>query len=298
MPCAKCHFEINTTILAERNFFYVYLIMAFSTTGQYRKFGADVAECYEFQMDPTAILASHDTLQKIEAVCQRQFSAENDRDECYVFVIDSLKADNFKRLRAFKGKSQLSTYLYALINSLVIDFRRTRYGRRRVPAAVSKLGAWAEAVYRLVCWQKFSFDDAYDFLRVDGLYASSYSRFMQEIEAIRDAPCRENPTFKSIDEPGGDAVQSADDSDANPLESLIRALDREKRIMALRVIRATTEELAAADRILIRLVFGSDQPLSAAAKILDLSASAARKRLQTLLVKYRKNLLAVGIREP
>jgi RNA polymerase sigma factor (sigma-70 family) len=249
-------------------------------------------------MDPAAILASRDILQKIEAVCSRQFSAENDRDECYVFVIDSLKADDFKRLRAFKGKSKLSTYLYSLINSLVIDFRRKRYGRRRVPAAVSKLGTWAEAVYRLVCWQKFSFDDAYDFLRVDGLYAGSYGQFMQEIETIRNAPCRENPTFRSIDELSGDAVQTANDSVANPLEHLIQALDREKRITALRVIRATTEGLAEPDRILVRLVFGSDQPLSAAAKIIDLSASAARKRLKTLLVKYRKNLLAVGIREP
>jgi len=249
-------------------------------------------------MDPAAILASRDVLQKIEAVCKRQFSAENDRDECYVFVIDSLKADNFKRLRAFKGNSQLSTYLYSLINSLVIDFRRRRYGRRRIPAAVSKLGAWAEAVYRLVCWQKFSVDDAYDFLQVDGLYEGSYGRFIQDIETIRRAPCRENPTFKSIDEPGGDAGRTAHDPDANPLESLLQALDRERRIIALKVIRATTELLAEPDRILVRLVFGSDLPLSAAAKIIDLSAAAARKRLQTLLAKYRKNLLAVGIREP
>jgi RNA polymerase sigma factor (sigma-70 family) len=249
-------------------------------------------------MDPAAILASRDILQKIETVCSRQFSAENDRDECYIFVLDSLKADDFKRLRAFKGKSKLSTYLYSLINSLVIDFRRKKYGRRRVPAAVLKLGKWAEAVYRLVCWQKFSFDDAYDFLRVDGLYDGNYDQFIQEIEAIRNAPCRENPTFKSIDEPDRNSVQHMEASGADPLEDLIQALDREKRITALRVIRATTEALPEPDQILVRLVFGSGQPLSAAAKIINLSASAARKRLQTLLLKYRESLLAIGIREP
>lgn len=249
-------------------------------------------------MDPAAILASRDILQKIETVCSRQFSAENDRDECYIFVLDSLKADDFKRLRAFKGKSKLSTYLYSLINSLVIDFRRKKYGRRRVPAAVLKLGKWAEAVYRLVCWQKFSFDDAYDFLRVDGLYDGNYDQFIQEIEAIRNAPCRENPTFKSIDEPDRNSVQHMEASGTDPLEDLIQALDREKRITALRVIRATTEALPEPDQILVRLVFGSGQPLSAAAKIINLSASAARKRLQTLLLKYRESLLAIGIREP
>jgi RNA polymerase sigma factor (sigma-70 family) len=249
-------------------------------------------------MDPAAILASRDILQKIETVCSRQFSDENDRDECYIFVLDSLKADDFKRLRAFKGKSKLSTYLYSLINSLVIDFRRKKYGRRRIPAAVLKLGKWAEAVYRLVCWQKFSFDDAYDFLRVDGLYEGNYDQFIQEVEAIRDAPCRENPTFKSIDEPDRNSVRHMDASGTDPLEALIQELDRERRITALRVIRATTQGLPEPDQILVRLVFGSGQPLSAAAKIIDLPASAARKRLQTLLLKYRESLLAVGIREP
>ncbi|MGD8264064.1 MAG: hypothetical protein PVJ22_17000, partial [Desulfobacterales bacterium] len=105
-------------------------------------------------MDPEKILSSGDILEKIEAVCKRHFSNENDQNESYVFILDSLKANNFKRLRAYKGKSKLTTYLYSLINSLIIDFRRKRYGRRRIPAGVAKLGTWAEAVYRLVCWQK------------------------------------------------------------------------------------------------------------------------------------------------
>jgi len=100
-------------------------------------------------MDPATILASSDTLDKIEAVCKRHFYTENDRHECSIFVLDHLRADNFKRLRAFKGKSKFSTYLYSLVNSLAIDFRRKRYGRRRIPAAVVRLGRWAEAVYRL-----------------------------------------------------------------------------------------------------------------------------------------------------
>jgi len=30
MPCAKCHFKINSTLVANQGIFYVYLIMAFS----------------------------------------------------------------------------------------------------------------------------------------------------------------------------------------------------------------------------------------------------------------------------
>jgi RNA polymerase sigma factor (sigma-70 family) len=249
-------------------------------------------------MDPEKILSSSDLLVKIETVCKRCFSAENDQNECYVYVIDSLKADNFKRLRAFKGKSKLNTYLYSLINSLVIDFRRKQYGRRRIPAGVAKLGKWAETVYRFVCWQKFTFDDAYDFLRIDGLYSGSYRQFIKEIEPIKKAPCRENPAFQSIDETGESSFKNINAEGSNPLEFLIQKLDREKRINAIKVIRETTVELSENDQLLVRLVYGSDQSVPAAAKVIGLAASTARKRLKSLLTKYREKLLAEGIREP
>jgi RNA polymerase sigma factor (sigma-70 family) len=248
-------------------------------------------------MDPEKILSSSDLLIKIETVCKRRFSAENDQNECYVYVIDSLKADNFKRLRAFKGKSKLNTYLYSLINSLVIDFRRKQYGRRRIPAGVAKLGQWAETVYRFVCWQKFSFDDAYDFLRIDGMYSGSYIDFIKEIELIKKAPCRENPAFQSIDETPESSFKNMNAEGSNPLDFLIQKLDREKRIKAIKVIRETTVEFSEDDQLLVRLVYGSDQSVAAAARVIGLPASTAGKRLKSLLTKYREKLLAVGIRE-
>jgi RNA polymerase sigma factor (sigma-70 family) len=249
-------------------------------------------------INPEEILSSCDTLNKIEAVCKRHFAAENDRNECYVFVIDSLRADNFKRLRAFQGKSRFSTYLYSLVNSLVIDFRRRKYGRRRFPAAVLKLGPWAEAVYRLICWQKFSPDDAYDFLQIDGLYDNSYEQFLREIVPIQNAPCRQDPRFSSLDHPHAEPLQKPDEAHSNPLETLLDKLDRERRIEAIKIIRETTPKWPEKDQLLVRLVYGSDHPVRTAATIIGLSTAAARRRLKGLLIKYREILLAAGIREP
>lgn len=249
-------------------------------------------------MNPAQILASNDVLNKIEAVCRRQFSAENDFNECFIFVIDSLRSDNYKRLRAFEGRSKLTTYLYTLINSLVVDFRRKRHGRRRTPAAVLKLGKWAEAVYRLICWQRFSADDAYGFLQAEGLYEGSYEQFRQEIVPVQNAPCRESPRYQSIDAPGGGDWQGLNDGRANPLEALLAKLDRNNRVQAIKIIREAMEKLSEKDRLLIRLVYGSEHSVRAAAGVVGLSTSAARKRLKKLLIRFREKLLAAGIREP
>ena len=247
---------------------------------------------------PEEIISSDEILKKIEAMCKRQFFSENDQNECYVYVIDNLKADNFKRMLAYKGRSMINTYLYSLVNSLVIDFRRKRYGRRRIPSGVLKLGKWAEAVYRLVCWQKFSFDDAYDLIKLDGLFEGNYDQFITDSAPIRNAPCQENPTFQPIDEFSTIAWQNMADAGSNPLESLIQKLDRARRIKALKVIRETTEKLSEKDQLLVRLVYGSDQPVSAAAKVIGLPVSTARRRLKGLLIKDRERLLTEGIREP
>ena len=57
-------------------------------------------------------------------------------------------------------------------------------------------------------------------------------------------------------------------------------------------------ELSEDDQLLIRLVYGSDQSVAAAARVIGLPASTAGKRLKSLLAKYREKLLAIGIREP
>ena len=249
-------------------------------------------------IDPEKILSSSEILERIEATCKRHFSNENDQSESYLFVLDSLKADNFKRLRAFKGKSKLTTYLYSLINSLIIDFRRKRYGRRRIPAGVARLGAWAEAVYRLVCWQKFSYDDAYDFLQVEGLFEGPYERYIEEIAPIRKAPCRENPAFQSLDQASSNPPQNMEETGSNPLELLIGKLDHQRRIRALKIIQATTAGLSQEDQMLVRLVYGSEQPVKTAAKIIGFSASSAGRRLKVVLNQYREQLLSEDIREP
>ena len=249
-------------------------------------------------INPEKILSSREILHKTEAICKRQFADENEQNESFVFILDRLKADNFRRLRAYKGNSQLTTYLYSLINTLVIDYRRKAYGRRRIPAAVAKLGKWAEAVYRLVCWQKFSFDDAYDLLQVEELFEGSYERYLQAIAPIREAPCRENPSFQSLNEVSSDASESPHNPGANPLEALIGKLDHERRGKALHIIRAITTTLSQEDQLLIRMVYASEQPVSSVAKMIGLSASSARRRLKRLLNQYREQLLAEGIREP
>ena len=51
--------------------------------------------------------------------------------DAYAFILDSLRADGFRRLRAFTadGRSTFVTWLVVVAKRLCIDFARVRYGR-------------------------------------------------------------------------------------------------------------------------------------------------------------------------
>ncbi len=246
-------------------------------------------------MRPERIIATQETLEKIERACKRQFSDSNLSDECYLFVLDGMQADDYKRLRAFKGKSKLSTFLHTVIKTLILDFARWKFGRKRIPAFVERIGNWAITVYKLICWKKYSDTEAYELLRLDASYTTSFETFLQEIAPIKDAPCPQQIQFKSVSSAIQD-IEDCPDEQANPLDLLLEQQNYEQRIIAAHVIRDVTASLPEKDQLLIKMHLGSDIPLSTAARSLGMSYGKARYRKEILVSLYKEKLFAKGIR--
>ena len=168
------------------------------------------------------------------------------------------------------------------------------------------MGEFAEKVYRLLCWEKFSLSEAYDIFVIDDQYKETLREFMKEFEPVRNTPCpEEKPGFVAADEPTSVVVtrkpsgiitdEKMPRQSLNPLEQLMENLDSPRRIMAGRVIREVTNTLSEAEKSLVKLVYGDDLSVSAAARIAGLDPPAARRRLKKILAGYRKALLAKGI---
>lgn len=249
-------------------------------------------------MDPEAVVSSPQTLKSIDAACRRVFRSEIEAEGCGTCVLDGLRADDFRRLRSFTGRSRMGTFVYAMVNRLAVDCFRKVHGRPRPPRAVSRLGPVAEAVYRLICLKGFSFDEAYEVLCCRGEWSGTFAEYAARLEPVRDHPCPERARVVSGDGPGDDPVATHPDGGPNPLEALMERLDRDRRIRAGRVIRAVSGELGDEDRLLVRLVYGSDHSVAAAARVLGVSPTAAGKRLRRVLATFRERLLAEGVREP
>ena len=63
-------------------------------------------------------------------------SVTSDHDsamDAYAYLLEQLRADDFKRLRAYSpdGRGKFTTWLVVVVRRLCLDFRRRRYGRSR-----------------------------------------------------------------------------------------------------------------------------------------------------------------------
>jgi DNA-directed RNA polymerase specialized sigma24 family protein len=83
-----------------------------------------------------------------------------DRDEAmelYVLACERLSADDCARLRRHDpGKGALGAWLSVLIRNVVVDWVRSRAGRRRLFKSVKELPALEQRVFELFYWQNLT----------------------------------------------------------------------------------------------------------------------------------------------
>lgn len=250
-------------------------------------------------MDIRSMIYSEKSKGILYKKCALKFKDENDRDQCRNFVFEAMEADNYKRFSKFKGKTEREFYnwFYAVAGNLIEDFNRSKFGRKRFPEAVQKLGKWATAVYAYVCWGKFSYEDAYEFLKVEAVFKGSWEAFVKKIKPVAEAPCNGTPQFESsYTESGKDMIEETEPGDDNPLDLLIDKLDQEDKQTALARIKAHIEQLQEKDRLLVKLVYASNHKIAAAARVIGISRQKARRRLRKIELNIKEELLTQGIR--
>ena len=101
----------------------------------------------------------HDMRRMIERALPGTGNSQN-RDDAYQAVCEALLRNDFQRLRAYSGRGSLSGFVLHTIENLVIDFVRTIIPRRRLPAAIHRLPALDQAVFRLIYWERLAAEPA------------------------------------------------------------------------------------------------------------------------------------------
>jgi len=122
----------------------------------------------------------------LERFAQRRFPDEVLAGKAFLYVLDSLAANDWKRVRQFQGRhgSSFRTYLAHIAQRLLTDFYRAEFGYERPPKWVEEMGGLWKRAYRLLCIEHWSPEEAMERLRAPSGGESRNEAVAEAIELI------------------------------------------------------------------------------------------------------------------
>ena len=220
-------------------------------------------------------------------VCTRNRLPTSERDDFESWAKLRLIENDYGVLRAYQGRSSLQTYLTVVIRRLLLDYRASKWGKWRPSAGARRAGPIAIELERLIVRDGHTAEEACELV----MQRSPSDVTRHDLEQLsRQLPRRDRRQFES-----GDALEHLTVDSLRP-DSGIES--EERRLSALRV-RAVLDEvchqLDAEERLVLTMRFGDGQSIADIAAALSLDQKRLYRRVDSLLERLRRGLIAAGI---
>jgi RNA polymerase sigma factor (sigma-70 family) len=200
-----------------------------------------------------------------------------------------LIADDYAVIRKFKGQSAFTTYLTAVTQHCLLDYRNRLWGKWRPSAEAVRQGTLAVLLERLLVRDGHSLDEACEIIRTNHRLEAT----RPELEAVAQAlPGR---TRTRADREPADVVREVPDAARRPDERLLEEEREAERERLAQALRRTVERLPAEDRVIVRLRMDDGFTVSEIARTLHLEAKPLYRRLEAILKKMRSWLEDEGV---
>lgn len=161
----------------------------------------------------------------------RRFRDRDDQMNAYVFVCEALAANDLAKVRRFladrdRRQARFATWLAVVVRNLCIDWRRSVYGRRTLPAAVRRLGRMQQLVFRYVFWEGRTCAEALELLGNDCIEGVTLQQVHDTVGRLRQA-LPESSRWAALAEYGASLravrIDAADDEEGGARAPVLRS---------------------------------------------------------------------------
>jgi RNA polymerase sigma factor for flagellar operon FliA len=224
--------------------------------------------------------------QIIRSIARRHRLSKPEIDEFTSYVHLRLIDQDYRVLRKFQHRSQLTTYLVTVIGRMFADHRNAEWGRWRPSTEARRLGPLAVLLDRLVSRDGHSLDEALQILRIT-------HRINESEEALRALWARLPDRGADVEVALGSVTEGETAAMATPQTDETDRTQRTTRVAA--ALNRGAAVLAPADRALVRLLALEGLSLVDLAGRLGLHVSSMRRRWNRIKRTFRKAFVAEGL---
>jgi RNA polymerase sigma factor (sigma-70 family) len=241
----------------------------------------DPAETFNSNLDLIA--------RTVRCVAGRHFLSREDLKDFEAEVHLKLVDNDYAVLRQFRGQSRLSTYLTTVIQRAFLDYQIKRWGKWRPSAMARHLGSLAVALERLVHHEGRSFEEACAILDAAPRGPVHREQLAALLARLPVRPRRRMVELEGLQEPRSPDGADADLAAAERSEAARRAEQYLAEALAM---------LTPGDRLIVRLYFVDDVPISSIAVTLGLDQRRLYRSLERCLDGMRAHMEARGLAGP
>lgn len=251
-------------------------------------------------------------LETIDIMATRRFGQGALAEEAALAVIDGLKADNWRRIRAYNEKAKFVTFVRTLTARLLEDFARKRFGRVRPPLWVKTLGGIWSKLFEALCLERLSVTDAVE--------------VVLQRQAVAKRSEIENATYQLLEripdcgmhhglEVAYEEENSSDEGDGKPpLHSVVE--EQQKKELFEAIFQITTGEkefelsggllkkmdeleinLAPGEKLLLKLCYQDGLTVAKAGEMLGMSRFQAHGKKRRLMARLKEEFERTGLAE-
>jgi len=213
----------------------------------------------------------------IAHVSRRKLLSSDEREELRSCVYIKLLDRDGEVLRQFRGDSHLRTFLFVVVERVLLDLRNAKWGKWRPTAAARRLGEAAVRLETLVGRDGLTREEAEGVMRREGEWPLESAQ-QRQLDLL---PARLSRRFIDMDQ-----VEGLRDPSADPEARLIAAAPDSRRRALRRVIAALDPE----DRTLLRLRFDEHLPVGRIASLTGMTTAAAYRRFDAIYRRLRATL--------
>lgn len=253
---------------------------------------------------------------RLQRLAERRLGKDpSDAEAAYNFAFDAVSADDWRRLQAgYKGLGSPQGFLGVTLARLVDDYAVQKYGKKRPPKWLQRLGGYWKRVYEFLCVKRMEKEAVVaalcargEFVPEDIRYAISQVRSRvpgcgQRYGEVPEAP-------ETLDREAGGATDPSVETAADEISEVLGILSglvgaaapsaaAQPRAFPLSSARLTRLRdclgVSDVERLLLRLVYHDGFAVARAARSLKMHEQNARRMHKRLVSRMRACLDEAG----
>lgn len=224
----------------------------------------------------------------IAQVCRQHRLPETETEEFASAIKLHLIEHDYNVLRRFRHRSSMQTYLLAVIQRQLLNYRNRIWGRWRPSAEARRTGPVAILMERLIARDGWGFEEALEQMRTNYNVQTNIS----ELRALATRLSLDPSVRRFVSD---DLAAEVPGNDPGPEGNIVRAeRDFIDHHVGTALDRAR-QSLTAEERVLLRMRFDDGFTVAQIAKALHLKQKPLYRTLERLLAYLRERLIADGI---